>query len=167
MKFLCDEMLQRLGRWLRAAGYDTLIENNGREDLEILNQALAEGRYLITRDVELSQHRRAGDSVILLDCHNLEECVAELSQQLPINWLYQPFVRCMVCNTLLLAARNEQLEVLPQRLRDNLEMSVYCPSCQKVYWEGSHVTRMRRHLQQWQEKYCENATPDTQSPSAQ
>ena len=29
---MCDEMLLRLGRWLRAAGYDTAIAEGGMED---------------------------------------------------------------------------------------------------------------------------------------
>jgi uncharacterized protein with PIN domain len=29
-RFLCDEMLGRLCRYLRAAGYDALLANNGR-----------------------------------------------------------------------------------------------------------------------------------------
>jgi hypothetical protein len=28
-RFLCDEMLHGLGRWLRAAGYDTVIAESG------------------------------------------------------------------------------------------------------------------------------------------
>ena len=52
-------MLQRLGRWLRAAGYDTLIARNAESDYELLRQALDEGRLLITRDRELAKHRRA------------------------------------------------------------------------------------------------------------
>jgi len=37
-RFLCDEMLGRLCRYLRAAGYDALLANNGRSDRELLRQ---------------------------------------------------------------------------------------------------------------------------------
>ena len=32
LRFLCDEMLAGLGRWLRIAGYDTAIARRGRRD---------------------------------------------------------------------------------------------------------------------------------------
>jgi len=155
VKFLCDEMLQRLGRWLRAAGYDTVIETQGRRDYELLKQALAEQRYLITRDRELNEYRRAPGTVILLECERLDDCVAELGRHLDINWLHQPFVRCMVCNTPLTDSRPQNLDALPERLKASLDTAFYCPACQKVYWEGSHVNRMRRQLEAWRDG-CSN-----------
>ena len=161
MKFLVDENLQRLGSWLRAAGYDTLIETNGRADYELLKQALADERLLITRDRKLTEHRRAPGTVILLECENLEDCIAALSRQLPIDWLHDPFVRCLVCNTNLIKARPEHLLELPVRLRDSLDMAYYCPSCKKVYWDGSHVRRMRTRLKDWQQRIAESAANES------
>lgn len=153
MKFLVDEMLQRLGSWLRAAGYDTIIEVNSRNDYEVLKQALAEHRYLITRDRKLSEYRRAPGTVILLECDSLEECIAALCKQLDIDWLHEPFVRCLVCNTPLTEADPENLKALPERLQHSLDEAYYCPECSKVYWEGSHVRRMRKQLENWHEQY--------------
>ena len=152
MKFVCDEMLQRLGSWLRAAGYDTLIESDGRDDYPLLQQAIAERRKLITRDRKLLEYRRAPGHVILLEARNLEECAADLSRQLPINWQYRPFTRCLVCNTRLRRAGPAERAGLPEDVRDR-EGTLYCPTCNKVYWDGSHVRRMRHRLQQWQQAY--------------
>lgn len=164
MKFLVDENLQRLGSWLRAAGYDTLIESDGRPDYDLLKQALAEERLLITRDRKLTEHRRASGTVILLECENLEECVAALCRQLPINWLHQPFVRCLVCNTPLIDAETEQLYALPIRLKNSIEHAYYCPGCNKVYWDGSHVRRMRARLNDWQQRFGQSALEETAIP---
>lgn len=157
MKFLVDENLQRLGNWLRAAGYDSLIETDGRSDYELLKQALAEERLLITRDRKLSEYRRAPGTVILLECDKLEDCIAALSRQVPIDWLHDPFVRCLVCNTNLILAKPEHLLELPVRLRDSLDTAYYCPSCRKVYWDGSHVSRMRTRLQDWRQRFARSA----------
>lgn len=46
--FLVDEMLQRLGPWLRAAGYDTRIATHAEADYYLLRQAIDEGRLLLT-----------------------------------------------------------------------------------------------------------------------
>lgn len=164
MKFLVDENLQRLGSWLRAAGYDTLIESDGRPDYELLKQALAEQRLLITRDRKLTEHRRAPGTVILLECENLEDCVAALCRQVPINWLHQPFDRCLVCNTRLIDANTEQLHTLPTRLKNSIEHAYYCPGCNKVYWDGSHVRRMRSRLIDWQQRFGQPTPEETAVP---
>ncbi len=150
MKFLCDEMLQRLGSWLRAAGYDTLIESDGRDDYALLREAIAEQRQLLTRDRKLLEYRRAPGHVILLEGNNLEECAASLSRQLPIDWLSRPFTRCLICNTELRPADEARQAAMPADVRRQ-DGTLYCPTCNKVYWDGSHVRRMRHRLKQWQQ----------------
>ncbi|MDH5445190.1 MAG: Mut7-C RNAse domain-containing protein [Gammaproteobacteria bacterium] len=151
--FLCDEMLQRLGSWLRAAGYDTTIARNGEDDYQLLRQAIAEGRLLVTMDRELARHRRAKSTVVLLEADSLEACAEALSQQVPIDWLSAPFTRCMACNTDLIDASPQQVRSLPLKTKDHIDAAFYCPECRQVFWEGSHVKRMRRHLQDWSDKY--------------
>ena len=153
MKFLRDEMLQRLGNWLRAAGYDTFIETDGRSDYELLRQAIDEQRYLVTRDQKLMEHRRAAGTVILLNCDGLEECVRALSEQLPIDWHYQPFMRCTVCNTPLRDATAQEIQTIPKSSQQVTQQAFYCPTCEQVYWEGSHVKRMRERLAHWHAQY--------------
>ena len=150
-------MLQRLGSWLRAAGYDTLIETDGRDDYELLKQAIAEGRLLITRDRKLMEHRRAKEHAILLECDSIDECIADLSRQVDIDWLHHPFNRCMVCNTPLQDASDEQVASLPQTAKQSLDVAFYCPTCKKVYWEGGHVHRMRDRLSHWQHQNKHNS----------
>lgn len=38
---VCDEMMKRLARWLRAAGYDTLVPEDGARDRAVPARALA------------------------------------------------------------------------------------------------------------------------------
>jgi len=150
VKFLVDEMLQRLGSWLRAAGYDTVIARDGRDDYALLRQAIAEDRLLVTRDRELARHRRAPGRVILLECENLDDCIRELGARIEIDWLHHPFQRCLICNTELVPADDAARARIPERARARLDEARYCPTCRKVYWEGSHVNRMRQRLETWQ-----------------
>lgn len=152
-RFLVDEMLQRLGRWLRAAGYDTVIATDASPDYYLLRQAIDEGRLLITRDRELSQHRRAKGHVILLTADSLEACARELSEKFPIDWQHDPFTRCMVCNTPMQPASPQQLESAPEDVQQLVDAAYYCPCCNQVFWDGSHVKRMRHHLDDWQRKF--------------
>ena len=145
-------MFQRLGHWLRAAGYDTVIEQDGRGDYELLQQARRENRLLVTRDRKLMEHRGAPGTVVLLDCDGLDDCAAALDRTLGIDWLFRPFSRCMNCNSLLQAAGPRQLAALSGQIPgpDPLDSPVYCRACHKLYWNGGHVRRMRERLEQWQ-----------------
>ncbi|RFA27009.1 hypothetical protein CAI21_15770 [Alkalilimnicola ehrlichii] len=39
-RLLCDEMLLRLARWLRAAGYDTALAVSGMQDRAVFGKSL-------------------------------------------------------------------------------------------------------------------------------
>ena len=60
MRFLCDEMLVRLARLLRAAGYDTSLATDGEADAALLRLARDEGRILLTRDKRLAAEKKEG-----------------------------------------------------------------------------------------------------------
>ena len=146
-RYLCDEMLHRLGRWLRAAGYDTAIAEAGTPDGELLHQALNEGRMMLTRDRHLAHTCGSSDTLILLQQNTLKEQVAELTRRCNINWLLFPFSRCLECNTLLVSADDVQRKRLPEGAFSISPEAWYCPRCDKLYWEGSHVRRMRHTLE--------------------
>lgn len=146
MKLYCDEMLIKLGRWFRAAGYDTRIAQSGMKDREILQQTCSENRRLITRDRKLMEFRNADDWVVLLQCRLMEQCIEEVTHQLKINWLFRPFSRCLKCNTLLIDASTEDYKNLPDSIRLTVDRLCYCPRCQQLFWEGGHVQRMRTQL---------------------
>lgn len=156
-KLLCDEMLQRLGRWLRAAGYDTEIAMDAEPDYELLKQARREGRYLLTRDQKMLEFRNASETVILLAANSLDECAQALSEQLNIDWLAQPFSRCMVCNTEFIDASLQQLADLSLVRTEHVNAAFYCPNCRQVFWDGSHVKRMRTHLHDWAARFSGRA----------
>ena len=115
MRFLCDEMLHRLGRWLRAGGHDTEIAKAGGPDGPLLHLALAEDRKLLTRDRAILQRKRAGEVVVLLYSDKVHEQAAHLGRMLGVDWLANPFSRCMICNTELKAASPAAAEMAPAK----------------------------------------------------
>ncbi len=142
MRFLCDHMLVRLGRWLRAAGYDTAIPEGGQSDQQILEQAKRENRLLITRDRHFSEIDEK--TVLFLESNDVESCALELATKVTIDWLKAPFSRCTVCNTELEKASKE-VEV-PEGVESNV---LWCSSCEKAFWQGSHTRRMHDTLKRW------------------
>lgn len=122
-------MLARLGKWLRAAGYDTVIITKPLDDKEILKIATLENRRLLTCDRDFLKIKSS--LIQVLKCNSLDLCAKALN----INWLYKPFSRCMLCNT---------------ALKTKEEGLWYCEQCQKTYWLGSHTQHMLNQFNQWQ-----------------
>ena len=147
MKFLCDEMLKGLARWLRTAGYDVVMEPDGTGDRPLIERALEEERLLLTRDRTLLEIRHAMGVVVLLEGNGLEACAREATQKLGVNWLLNPFSRCSLCNTQLIETER------PADFPPDIEQAFLCPSCDKYYWHGGHVERMRHRLERWQREF--------------
>jgi len=145
-RFLADAMLAGLGRWLRAAGYDTVIAPGHHRDRDILSRAVAEGRLLLTRDRKLLEHREAPGRVILLRASGTEACARELTARLGLDWQQAPFTRCLLCNTPLAPAPEAVRVAVPPEVRRSGSPVRWCPRCRKPYWAGSHVRRMRARL---------------------
>lgn len=150
MKFLCDHMLIRLGKWLRAAGHDTLIICQSISDREVLSIAIATGRLLVTRDRHFLNMKAANHHLLYLKSNALDDCMHELNQKMDIDWLLAPFTRCLICNTLLEHPSIEYVEKAPPAIRQQKKQFWYCPFCHQLFWEGSHTQRMRRQLEIWQ-----------------
>lgn len=149
-KFICDQMLGRLGHWLRAAGYDTIIVEKTLEDAEILKQAKEEDRLLLTRDKKMQDIDPTCKLILYLQSNSTQDCAEELSKYLTINWLFKPFSRCLQCNHLLIETQKPDLNQIPEDIQKQCYQFWYCSQCNKFYWEGSHTKRMRKQLEQWQ-----------------
>ena len=162
-KLLCDEMLKRLGRWLRAAGYDTVIADGGIADGDLLARARREGRLMITRDRKLAEHRDARGRLVVLRANDLQACVAELKERLGIDWLLKPFSRCVVCNSELAPIPPSLRSSIPHGLAPTRPDLHHCPMCWRIYWSGGHVDRMRKRLEDWREvpAHLVGQRPDT------
>lgn len=143
-------MLGKLGKWLRAAGHDTLIAEEKVTDRRILEIALSENRLLITRDRHFLQMKRAAPLLHYLKGNDFSSCMEELKQQLSIDWLHAPFSRCLTCNTPLEKVTEPPAEQIPQRIREQKEIFWYCPTCGHFFWEGSHTAKMLAQLRIWQ-----------------
>jgi hypothetical protein len=144
MRFLCDEMLFRLARLLRAAGYDTYLAAGGQSDAALLDIARADGRILLTRDKQLAQ--RAAPDAVLIAGRSPDEEGKRLAAALPIDWELAPFTRCVVDNALLRPATALEIACMPPRSQALPGPFRVCPTCGRLYWPGSHVRRLGARL---------------------
>lgn len=158
-RFLCDEMLGHLCRYLRAAGYDTLLENNGASDAELLRRCHAEGRYFLTQDTLIREHKAASGIALILPHAPLDQLAALVAAHFDLDWTARAFTRCLVDNAPLTAADDAAAARIPQDARRPGEPLCHCPLCGRVYWRGSHYKRMQAKLAAWQARACRSASP--------
>lgn len=150
-RFLCDVMLARLARYLRAAGLDTTLADSSATDAQILREAIGEVRWLLTADRGIMEHKTANGHVIQLPFGSLDAQAAALNSIFEIDWLGNAFTRCLLDNTPLVPATPEHSLQVPVDIRQAEEKLSTCPACGRVYWRGSHYKRMWRKLAEWQE----------------
>lgn len=132
-RFLIDQMLLRLGRWLRLLGLDAASPANADDDA-LREKAKKEHRTLITRDKRLSAACGAeGIKCILIRSSRLEEQLDEMAQR-GIDLKLNP-QRCTLCNSPLLTVQSAE------------RVTWRCSGCQKLYWEGAHWRKMVQMLE--------------------
>ena len=149
VQLFCDEMLARLGRWLRAAGYDTAIAEGGLADAAIIARCAAEGRSLLTRDRQLAAIAVSRVPVLRLAETSLPGQARTLRTALGADWQYAPFTRCLVDNAPLAPAPPETAAAVPEKSRAAGGPLRLCPECGRLYWPGGHVRRMLARLAEW------------------
>jgi uncharacterized protein len=151
MKFLCDAMLHGLARWLRAAGYDAKVCDKKASDLDVLNEALLEKRWLLTRDTHFLEMKEAKKCLVFLNHNSMSGCMHALVQTLDLDLLQNAFTRCLVCNTQFISIDPKKVtDEVPADVRAWQKHYFYCPTCDKVFWQASHTERMRKQLELWQ-----------------
>jgi uncharacterized protein with PIN domain len=142
-------MLARLGRWLRAAGYDTAIAKGGLPDRALIARCTAEGRVLLTRDRHLTAVADGRIRIVCLTETSLAAQARALRAVLGVDWQRAPFTRCLVDNAPLgLAPPDMEVQVPPASRAAGGPLHV-CPECGRLYWPGGHVRRMLTRLAEW------------------
>lgn len=142
MKLLCDHMLGTLAKWLRFMGYDTAYPGP-LDDTQLLALAQKEDRVLLTRDKELASR---SPEALRVRSDALEEQIREVASALGLR-LVDPLSRCSVCNAILVPVPLEAVEgLVPEGVRTRHQAFWRCPSCRRVYWQGSHWDKMVEQL---------------------
>jgi hypothetical protein len=147
-RFLADCNVGRLARWLRALGYDTAYHTNV-DDAELVRQAAAEDRVLLTRDRDLTKRRVVSTGLVRAILIRDDEVTKQLRQvfaELGLG-LQEALTRCIECNAEL-EPRTAALvaQRVPPYVRQTQASYSECPSCGRVYWAGTHWRRMREVL---------------------
>ncbi len=143
LRFFADAMLGRLARWLRVLGFDAAYQPH-IDDAELVRRAVEERRVVLTRDRALREEWRVSD-LYLVEAEGSFEQIREVVRAFSLAEAIHLFSRCNRCNTgLMKIARDEVRSRVPERVLAMHHEFRSCPSCERVYWSGSHTDRMRR-----------------------
>lgn len=139
MTFVCDAMLGKLARYLRMLGIDAPYIKNVSH-LESYKNDLKKPVFLTRRSIGSVQY----DTCISIRSEHIEGQLSELRDLIkPFIHKDMPMSRCIRCNTPLDDVKKIEIEQLvPEYVFHHYEKFSICPSCRKVYWQGSHAEHM-------------------------
>lgn len=146
-RFLLDNHLGKLATYLRILGFDVLYRNDYQDDdlVAILN---LEKRILLTRDRHLLMRK-----VVLIGycVRNLdpELQLLEVSRRFNLPGKITPFRRCLRCNSPLQFIEKDAIlhRLQPLTILYYNDFHI-CPSCDQIYWRGSHYEHMKKLISQ-------------------
>jgi len=145
--FFADVMLGRLAKWLRILGYDTAY-NQSISSEELVNKARKQGRTILTRNKKVikilspTEHLFIEDDLLI---NQLKQVVKTFDLDLCGNL----FTRCTQCNeAITLISKEEVKEEIPPFVYKNYEEFSKCLKCGKIFWPGTHLSRVEEVLKQ-------------------
>lgn len=143
-------MLGRLARWLRMLGYDTAYEKVIADDA-LIERALTEHRWLLTRDGYLVQRKVLRGRHTLMVSDHLPDQLRQLRSELHMMFDLgeRTASRCAECNVLLRPIPHaEAARAVPAYVASQHGTFAQCPRCERIYWPGTHWMHMRALLKE-------------------
>jgi uncharacterized protein len=137
-----DTHLGRLASYLRLLGFDAAYQTS-YEDAELARVSHAESRILLTRDCGLLKRSEVVYGYFVRATEPKQQ-VIEVVRRFDLGAEVHPFRRCLRCNSLLMqVAKDSVLERLQPKTRQHYDDFRTCPTCNRIYWAGSHYERMQ------------------------
>lgn len=141
-RFLLDVGLGRLSGLLRMLGFDTLWRNDYADDV-LARLSREEQRILLTRDIGVLKRSEVIHGYFPRETDPSQQLV-EVVRRFQLSAHMRPFSRCIACNGALAAASPEEVQGrVPERVQATFTRFQQCPECKRVFWAGSHHTRMQ------------------------
>ncbi len=140
-RFLLDNHLGQLATYMRMMGFDTMYRND-YQDEELAREASLDERVLLTRDRRLLMRKAIRQGYCIHQTDPRRQAV-EVLKRFKLQGRVRPFQRCLRCNSpLQVVSKQDVLERLEPLTKKYYAEFRICPSCNQVYWKGSHYGRM-------------------------
>lgn len=149
VKFVVDNNVGKLARWLRMLGYDALFINPIADD-DLVEIARKEGRVVLTKDTQIPLRRLAVSGevrVVYVEGDRVREQLCHVVGVLGLDHQTHRFTRCLECNVPLVERAREDVQgQVPPYVFHTQSHFMGCPRCGRIYWPGTHWFRMRSEI---------------------
>jgi uncharacterized protein with PIN domain len=141
--FVLDAHLGRLAAHLRLLGFDSLYRNDF-SDGELARLSAGEDRILLTRDRGLLKRSLVTRGYCVRSDSPAQQ-IREVAARFDLSGSAAPFHRCLACNGLLQPVEKHSIrDFLPAGTRERFDAFYRCAGCGKIYWPGSHYSRLQQ-----------------------
>ena len=128
---------------MRALGFD-VFSHPSLSTQKIIEVSKEENRIILTKSRRLLKFKEVTHGIFIRPGRT-EEQLRRILDFLDIRKSIKPFSRCLRCNNLLKTVEKEEITGrIPPKVKAFCDDYSYCESCDKVYWEGIHVTEMKK-----------------------
>ena len=150
-----DAMLGNVAKKFRLFGFDCKYFAAINDD-QLLSIAKSDKRILITRDHNItSVCKKQNISVIDLFDTNEAEQIIEICRQINLSKceIDMNNTRCTICNvTIEPIEKGKIINRIPVGVAQNIQQFWICNSCNRIYWEGTHIRNLQKLISEINEK---------------
>jgi hypothetical protein len=146
MKFIVDNMLGKLAKYLRMMGYDTFFPAP-KNAKELIDLSKDENRAILTRNSIFIRDFKP-ENYLFIKSQSFSDQMLQVikTYNLEIN-SDKFFTLCLVCNEPLLDISKDEVKgKIPEKVYSSFDNFMLCPSCSRIYWRGGHTQRMENRL---------------------
>ena len=142
-RFVVDVHLGKLNRYRRMLGFDSLLDATW-DDRQLAAVSAEQHRILLTRDKALLMRACVTHGCYVRSAAPKQQ-LRYLLRRLDLYRQVRPFTRCIECNGRIDPVAKKEIEArLPEHTRRLHREFWRCAGCGRVYWKGSHYSRMNR-----------------------
>jgi uncharacterized protein with PIN domain len=151
MKFLVDQPLGGLAKWLRFCGFDAALVRLAPDQPQGWPPPRPQ-THILTRQTAAARLKRP--DVLILTPAPPEAQLEEVMRRLHISPRHlNPLSRCSHCNELLVTLDRDLVQGrVPEHVFHYQRQFSECPRCRRVYWPGSHIRGISKTLREKLEK---------------
>jgi uncharacterized protein len=141
LRFICDDHLGKLAKYMRALGFDVLYNNNFQNH-QVIDTSIEQKRIILTKDKLLIKNHRITRAYLVKESDSRKQ-LSEIVLYFDLFGCIDPLSRCLRCNNCVQPATKESIKnYVPASILNMHDCFKQCDSCKRIYWMGSHYDSM-------------------------
>lgn len=142
--FYLEASLAGLAKWLRFMGLKAVLAPKKITPEEILKN---QDKYFLITSPETAKYlEKMNLDFLMLPRDSLKNQILVVINRLNLTPKLSLDL-CTLCGKKLIPVKKEDFkERIPPKVWERYEEFNYCPNCDKLYWEGDHIKRIKKRF---------------------